>query len=76
LGDLEGIAMGFKGVEKVYALQAGREVRVFVKPEEVSDLEAKNMARSIAEKIEKDLKYPGEIRVCLIRENRIVEFAR
>jgi ribonuclease Y len=47
-----------------------------VKPEEVSDLEARNMARSIAEKIEKDLKYPGEIRVCLIRENRIVEFAR
>lgn len=76
LGDLEGIATGFKGVEKAYALQAGREVRVFVKPEEVSDLEAKNMARGIADKIEKDLKYPGEIRICLIRENRIVEFAR
>jgi ribonuclease Y len=76
LQDLEGIATGFKGVEKAYALQAGREIRIFVKPEEISDIEAKNMGRSIAEKIEKDLKYPGEIKVTLIRESRVTEFAR
>lgn len=76
LQDLEGIATSFKGVEKAYALQAGREIRIFVKPEEVSDLEAKNMGRGIAEKIEKDLKYPGEIKVTVIRESRVVEFAR
>jgi ribonucrease Y len=76
LEDLEGIATTQKGVEKAYALQAGREIRVFVKPEEVTDLEAKNIARNIAEKIEKDLKYPGEIKVTLIRESRVIEFAR
>lgn len=76
LQDLEGIATGFKGVEKAYALQAGREIRIFVKPEEINDIEAKNMGRAIAEKIEKDLKYPGEIKVTLIRESRVVEFAR
>ncbi|HVU06526.1 MAG TPA: ribonuclease Y [Candidatus Paceibacterota bacterium] len=76
LQDLEAIAAGFKGVEKAYALQAGREIRVFVKPEEVSDIEAKNMGRGIADKIEKDLKYPGEIKVTVIRESRVVEFAR
>ncbi len=76
LQDLEGIATGFKGVEKAYALQAGREIRVFVKPEEITDIEAKNMGRGIAEKIEKDLKYPGEIKVTVIRESRVVEFAR
>lgn len=76
LHDLEAIASGFRGVEKSYALQAGREIRVFVKPEEVSDIEAKNMGRSIAEKIEKDLKYPGEIKVMVIRESRVIEFAR
>jgi ribonuclease Y len=64
------------GVDKAYALQAGREIRIFVKPEQVTDIEAKNMARAVAEKIEKDLKYPGEIKVTLIRENRITEFAR
>ncbi|MBX4209388.1 ribonuclease Y [Candidatus Parcubacteria bacterium] len=76
LQDLEGIATAFKGVEKAYALQAGREIRVFVKPEEITDLEAKNMGRGIAEKIEQDLKYPGEIKVTVIRESRVVEFAR
>jgi ribonuclease Y len=76
LQELEGVATSYKGVEKAYALQAGREIRVFVKPEEVTDIEAKNMARSIAEKIEKDLKYPGEIKVTLIRESRVIEFAR
>ncbi|MFM2357412.1 MAG: hypothetical protein RJA61_149 [Candidatus Parcubacteria bacterium] len=76
LGDLEAIATGFDGVEKAYALQAGREIRVFVTPEKVSDLEAKKMARDIALRIESDLKYPGEIKVMLIRENRVTEFAR
>jgi len=76
LKDLEAIAAGFKGVEKAYALQAGREIRIFVKPEDVSDLEARAMAREVANKIEKDLKYPGEIKVTLIRENRVIEFAR
>jgi ribonucrease Y len=76
LQELEGVATAFKGVDKAYALQAGREIRVFVKPEDVTDIEAKNMARAIAEKIEKDLKYPGEIKVTLIRESRVIEFAR
>jgi ribonuclease Y len=76
LNDLESIANGFTGVDKSYALQAGREIRIFVKPEEVSDLEARNLARNIALKIEKDLKYPGEIKVTVIRENRVVEVAR
>jgi ribonuclease Y len=76
LKDLEAIAGGFKGVEKAYALQAGREIRIFVKPEDISDLEARTMAREVANKIEKDLKYPGEIKVTLIRENRVIEFAR
>ncbi len=76
LQDLEGIATAQKGVEKAYALQAGREIRVFVKPEEITDLEAHNTARTIADKIEKDLKYPGEIKITVIRESRVIEFAR
>ncbi len=76
LQELEATANAFPGVEKSYALQAGREIRVFVTPEQVSDLDAKKMARDIADKIESDLKYPGEIKVTLIRENRIIEYAR
>lgn len=76
LGDLENIATSFEGVEKAYALQAGREIRVFVEPGKITDLEAKNMARNIAIRIEKELKYPGEIKVNVIRENRAIEFAR
>lgn len=76
LEDLEKIASSFEGVEKAYALQAGREIRVFVEPTKVDDLAAKNMARNIALKIEKELRYPGEIKVTLVRENRITEFAR
>jgi ribonuclease Y len=76
LKDLEGIANSFKGVEKSYALQAGREIRIFVTPAEVTDLEAKNMARDIALRIESELKYPGEIKVSVIRESRNIEFAR
>ena len=76
LSDLEGIATSFEGVEKAYALQAGREIRVFVLPDKISDLEAKKMARDIALKIERELKYPGEIKVNVIREARSIEFAR
>ena len=76
LEDLESIATSFDGVEKAYALQAGREIRVFVLPEKVTDLEAKNMARNIALRIERELKYPGEIKVNVIREARSIEFAR
>ncbi len=76
LGDLETIATSFKGVEKAYALQAGREIRVFVTPSEMTDLEAKNTAREIAIRIENELKYPGEIKVVVIRESRTIEFAR
>ncbi len=76
LKDLESISNSFAGVEKSYALQAGREIRVFVTPGEVTDLEAKKMARDIAIKIESELKYPGEIKVNVIRETRVIEFAR
>lgn len=76
LKELEAIAAGFPGVEKSFALQAGREVRVFVTPSDVSDLDAKKMARNIANQIEKELKYPGEIKVTVIRESRTIEFAR
>ncbi|MDO8729252.1 MAG: ribonuclease Y [bacterium] len=76
LGDLEAIALSCEGVEKAYALSAGREVRVFVMPDKVSDLEAKKMARDIAIRIESELKYPGEIKVNVIREARSIEFAR
>ncbi len=76
LEDLENIAKSFGGIEKAYAIQAGREIRVFVMPEKISDLEAKKMARDIADRIEKDLKYPGEIKVNVIRESRVIEYAR
>lgn len=76
LKELETIANSFPQVEKSYALQAGREIRVFVTPEKISDLESKSMAREIAQKIEQDVKYPGEIKITLIRETRIIEFAR
>ncbi len=76
LQDLEAIANSFKGIEKSYALQAGREIRIFVTPEEVSDLEAKQLARDIALRVEKELKYPGEIKVNIIRESRTIEYAR
>lgn len=76
LNDLEDIANSFGGVEKSYALQAGREIRIFVSPEKVTDYEAKNMARNIAIKIEKELKYPGEIKITVIRESKITEIAR
>jgi len=76
LQELEALAKSFEGVEKSYALSAGREIRIFVTPERISDIEAKNMAHDIAKKIEQELTYPGEIKVTMIRENRITEYAR
>ena len=76
LEELETTANSFTGVEKTYAIQAGREIRVFVKPEEIDDLGALKLAREIADKIEQDLKYPGEIKVNVLRETRSVEYAR
>ncbi len=76
LQDLEAIANTQEGVEKSYAIQAGREVRVFVYPERISDLEAKKIAQEIARRVERELKYPGEIKVSVIRETRVTEYAR
>lgn len=76
LEELENIAVSFEGVEKAYAIQAGREVRVFVTPEKIDDLGAHNLAQEVAKKIETELKYPGEIRVNVIREMRVTEYAR
>ncbi|MDP9249543.1 MAG: ribonuclease Y [bacterium] len=76
LQELEALVNTFPSVEKSYALQAGREIRIFVTPEKITDTEARLMARDIAIKIEQELKYPGEIKVTLIRETRIVEYAR
>lgn len=73
---LEAIAMEFEGTDKVYAMQAGREVRVMVKPEEVDDLQAEIMARDIAKKIQEELQYPGQIRVMVIRELRQSAYAK
>ncbi len=76
LKELEDIATKFEGVDRAYAIQAGREIRVFVKADKVDDLGAQKMARQIADKIEEELKYPGEIRVITIRESRVIEYAR
>jgi ribonuclease Y len=76
LEELEKIATSFDGIEKSYAIQAGREIRVFVKPEIIDDLKAHNLARDIAKKIETELKYPGEIKINVIRETRVTEYAR
>jgi ribonuclease Y len=66
----------FTGIEKSYAIAAGREIRVFVTPHVVTDFQAHDLARNIAIKIERELKYPGEIKITVIRESRIIEFAR
>lgn len=76
LEELEGIAKSFEGVDKAYAIQAGREIRVFVFPEKVDDLAAVKMARDVANQIESQLQYPGEIKVTVIREKRVIEYAR
>jgi ribonucrease Y len=74
--DLENVANAFPGIEKSYAISAGREVRVFVKPQSVDDLSAIKLARDIANKIESTMQYPGTIKVNVIRETRAVEFAK
>lgn len=74
--DLERIGMSFPGVEKTYAVQAGRELRVFVQPEQATDEQAFALARNIAQKIESELQYPGQIKVTVIRETRCVEVAK
>lgn len=76
LGELETIATSFPGVDKAYAIQAGREIRVFVKPEEIDDLAAHRLAKEIAQRIQQELRYPGEIKVSVIRESRVIEYAR
>ncbi len=76
LKELEDLTKTFEGVEKAYAIQAGREIRVFVEPERIDDWQAKKLAREIANKIEQELKYPGEIKVNVIRETRVMEYAR
>ena len=76
LSQLEEIGNGIKGVDKTYAVQAGRELRVVVKPEEVDDLEAHRIAREVKEKIEADMKYPGTIKITVIRETRALEEAK
>jgi ribonuclease Y len=76
LKDLENVATGFGGVERAFAIQAGREVRVMVKPEDLDDVEAASLARDIAKKVEDDLVFPGQIKVTVIRESRNVEYAR
>ena len=76
LQDLEAIANSFPGVEKSYAIQAGREIRIFVFPEKISDLEAQKIAHDVARRVEQELKYPGEIKVNVTREFRVIEYAR
>ncbi|TSC63173.1 MAG: uncharacterized protein G01um1014106_555, partial [Parcubacteria group bacterium Gr01-1014_106] len=73
---LEDIATSFEGVEKAYAIAAGREVRVFVEPKKIDDLHAIRLAQGIADRIEQELKYPGEVKVNVIREVRAEATAR
>jgi ribonuclease Y len=76
LESLERIANSFEGVEKSYAIQAGREVRIIVKPEEVDEVAAHQLARDVATKIEESMDYPGQIKVCVVRETRVVDYAK
>jgi ribonuclease Y len=76
LKDLEAVAFGFSGVQKAYAIQAGRELRVIVESEKVSDEEASNLSFQISQKIQTDMTYPGQVKVTVIRETRAVNIAK
>ena len=76
LEDLEQIALAFPGVERCFAIQAGREIRILVRPEEMDDLASSRLARDVVKKIEEQLQYPGQIKVTVVRETRAVEYAR
>jgi ribonuclease Y len=76
LEKLESIANSFEGVERSFAVQAGREIRIIVRPEEIDDPSAQNMARDIVRRIEGELTYPGQIKVTVIRETRVVDYAK
>ena len=76
LKQLEDISNGFKGVEKSFAIQAGREIRIMVVPEQISDADMVLLARDIAKQIESELEYPGQIKVNVIRESRVTDFAK
>ena len=76
LEKLEEIADSFDGVEKSFAIQAGREVRIMVKPDKISDADMTIMARDIAKKVEEEMEYPGQIKVNVIRESRVISYAK
>ena len=76
LEKLEEIAKSFPGIDKAYAIQAGREIRVMVKPEEINDEGMKLVAREMAEKIQNEVRYPGQIKINVIRESRAVDYAK
>ncbi|MBI4744445.1 MAG: ribonuclease Y [Actinobacteria bacterium] len=76
LEKLEAIAESYKGVERSFAMQAGREIRIMVKPDEINDIESSQLAKEIAKNIEEELDYPGQIKVIVIRENRAIEYAK
>ena len=76
LKQLEDITVGFKGVDKSFAIQAGREIRVMVIPEQISDADMVLLARNISKQIESELEYPGQIKINVIRESRVVDYAK
>ena len=73
---LEDVASSFDGVDEAYAIQAGREIRILVKPEQIDDLAAIQMSKNVAKAVEENLQYPGQIKVTVIRETRAVDFAK
>ena len=76
LQKLEEIANSFSGIESSFAIQAGREIRIMVKPEEISDQDMVLTAREIVKKIESELKYPGQIKINMVRESRVIDYAK
>ena len=76
LDDLQQIADSFPGVERSFAIQAGREIRILVRPEDIDDIASSRLARDVVKKIEEQLQYPGQIKVTVIRETRAVDYAR